>query len=69
MRKLKSAYGYIGLISRSKNTFWVKEYVSPDYLPDIFIYAFEDTEYPIWRISWRRYKKRLQKESDSLRID
>lgn len=69
MRKIKTAYGYMGLVSRSKNTFWIKEFVSPDYLPDIFIYAFEDTEYPIWRISWRRYKKRLQFESNQLKID
>lgn len=65
MRTLKTCYGHIGLISRSKNALHIKEYVSPDF--SIFDCGY--STFRIFKVSWRRYKRRLQKESDSLRID
>lgn len=64
MRKIMTCYGHIGVIKRSKNALHIKEYVSPDFS----IFDFGYSEFRIFKISWRRYKKRLQKESDSLRI-
>lgn len=65
MRKLKTCYGHIGLMRRSKNTLHIEEYVSPDFS----IFDFGYAKFRIFKISWRRYKKRLQYESSQLQID
>ena len=64
MRKIKTCYGHIGVIKRDKNALHIKEYVSPDF--SIFDCGY--SEFRIFKISWRRYKKRLQYESSQLMI-
>lgn len=65
MRTLKTCYGHIAVIQRKKNTLHIKEYVSPDFNGEDYGYS----EFRIFKISWRRYKKRLQYESSQLQID
>ena len=65
MRTLKTCYGHVGVIKRNKNTLWIKEYVSPDF--SIFDCGY--ATFRIFNISWRRYRKRLQYESNQLQID